>query len=205
MGKKILQTISGIIIIYSALAFAIKAGLGVLPVDAATTTIADIIGIKIGTFSMLFHSCFIVGQILIEKKSFHKTELLQIPYVIFGGSILNFILYTVLEKVTITFYLLRLLVAVLAFIVSAFGVAMVLESNLMRTPMEGFLQLVADKIGMAAGRLRQFIDIGLVVISVVLTLIFHTAWTLREGTIIAALIFGPAIDLWRKLIFGRKK
>ena len=154
---------------------------------------------------MLFHSCFIVGQILIEKKSFRKTELLQIPYVIFGGSILNFILYTVLEKVTITFYLLRLLVAVLAFIVSAFGVAMVLESNLMRTPMEGFLQLVADKIGMAAGRLRQFIDIGLVVISVVLTLIFHTAWTLREGTIIAALIFGPAIDLWRKLIFGRKK
>ena len=205
MGKKILQTISGIIIIYSALAFAIKAGLGVLPVDAATTTIADIIHIKIGTFSMLFHSCFIVGQILIEKKSFRKTELLQIPYVIFGGSILNFILYTVLEKVTITFYLLRLLVAVLAFIVSAFGVAMVLESNLMRTPMEGFLQLVADKIGMAAGRLRQFIDIGLVVISVVLTLIFHTAWTLREGTIIAALIFGPAIDLWRKLIFGRKK
>ena len=171
MGKKILQTISGIIIIYSALAFAIKAGLGVLPVDAATTTIADIIHIKIGTFSMLFHSCFIVGQILIEKKSFRKTELLQIPYVIFGGSILNFILYTVLEKVTITFYLLRLLVAVLAFIVSAFGVAMVLESNLMRTPMEGFLQLVADKIGMAAGRLRQFIDIGLVVISVVLTLI----------------------------------
>lgn len=205
MGKKILQTFSGIIIIYSALAFAIKAGLGVLPVDAATTTIADIIHIKIGTFSMLFHSCFIVGQILIEKKSFRKTELLQIPYVIFGGSILNFILYTVLEKVTITFYLLRLLVAVLAFIVSAFGVAMVLESNLMRTPMEGFLQLVADKIGMAAGRLRQFIDIGLVVISVVLTLIFHTAWTLREGTIIAALIFGPAIDLWRKLLFAHKK
>ena len=204
MGKKILQTISGIIIIYSALAFAIKAGLGVLPVDAATTTIADIIHIKIGTFSMLFHSCFIVGQILIEKKSFRKTELLQIPYVIFGGSILNFILYTVLEKVTITFYLLRLLVAVLAFIVSAFGVAMVLESNLMRTPMEGFLQLVADKIGMAAGRLRQFIDIGLVVISVVLTLIFHTAWTLREGTIIAALIFGPAIDLWRNLLFRKK-
>jgi uncharacterized membrane protein YczE len=71
--------------------------------------------------------------------------------------------------------------------------------------MEGFLQMIADKIGMAAGRLRQFIDIGLVVISVVLTLIFHTAWTLREGTIIAALIFGPAIDLWRKLLFAHKK
>ena len=204
MGKKILRTILGIIIIYSAVAFAIKAGLGVLPVDAAIATIADVINIKVGTFSMLFHGCFIVGQIIIEKKNFRKTELLQIPYVIFGGSILNFILYTVLANVTITFYPLRLLTSVLAFIVSAFGVAMVLETHLMRTPMEGFFQLVADKIGMAAGRLRQIIDIGLVIISVVLTLIFHTEWTLREGTIIAALIFGPAIDLWKKLLFSKK-
>lgn len=205
MAKKILRTILGIIIIYGAVAFAMKAGLGVLPVDAAIATIADVIHMKVGTFAMLFHGCFIVGQILFEKKNFRKTEFLQVAYVVFGGSVLNFIYYTVLAGVSITLYPIRLLVAVLAFIVSAFGVAMVLESNLMRTPMEGFLQLVADKIGMAAGRLRQFIDIGLVVISVVLTLIFHTAWTLREGTIIAALIFGPAIDLWRKLLFAHKK
>ena len=55
MGKKILRTIIGIVIVYAAVAFAIKAGLGVLPVDAAITTIADVLGIKVGTFSMLFH------------------------------------------------------------------------------------------------------------------------------------------------------
>ena len=205
MAKKILRTILGVAIIYGAVAFAIKAGLGVLPVDAAIATIAEIIHIKVGTFSIMFHGCFFIGQIIIEKKNFRKTELFQILYLALGGTILNFILYTILANVTFSFYPVRLLVAVAAFIVSAFGVALVLETHLMRTPMEGFLQMIADKIGMAAGRLRQFIDIGLVVISVVLTLIFHTAWTLREGTIIAALIFGPAIDLWRKLIFGRKK
>ena len=38
MIKKILKTIIGIIIIYGSVAVAIKAGIGVLPVDAAIAT-----------------------------------------------------------------------------------------------------------------------------------------------------------------------
>lgn len=205
MIKKIVRTILGIVIVYGAVAFAIKAGLGVLPVDAAIATIADVIGMKVGTFSMLFHGCFFIGQILIEKKNFRKTELLQILYITLGGTVLNFILYVVLANVTIPFYPLRLLVAVLAFLVSAFGCTMVLETHLMRTPMEGCIQLIAERIGTTMGKLRQKIDIALVLISVVLTLIFHTEWTLREGTVIAALIFGPAMDFWKNRIFTKYK
>ena len=40
MKKKIFLTILGIIIIYADVAFAIKAGIGVMPVDAAINTIA---------------------------------------------------------------------------------------------------------------------------------------------------------------------
>ncbi len=110
--KKISRTILGIVIVYGAVAFAIKAGLGVLPVDAAIATIADVIGMKVGTFSMLFHGCFFIGQILIEKRNFRKAELLQILYITLGGTVLNFILYVVLANVTIPFYPLRLLVSV---------------------------------------------------------------------------------------------
>ena len=35
MVKKIIRTVIGIVLIYGAVAFAMKAGLGVLPVDAA--------------------------------------------------------------------------------------------------------------------------------------------------------------------------
>jgi uncharacterized membrane protein YczE len=54
------------------------------------------------------------------------------------------------------------------------------------------------------GKLRQKIDIALVLLSVVLTLIFGTEWTLREGTVIAALMFGPAMDFWKKTVFTKK-
>ena len=203
MKKKILFTILGIIIIYADVAFAIKAGIGVMPVDAAIATIAAVLHIKVGTFSMLFHGSFFVGQILIEKKNFRKVELLQILYVTLGGSVLNFFLYTVLANVTFTAYPVRLLVALCAFTAAAFGCVLVLETRLMRTPMEGCIQLIADLLGTTMGKLRQKIDIVLVLTSVLLTLIFGTDWALREGTIIAALIFGPTMDFWKKTVFAK--
>lgn len=111
---------------------------------------------------------------------------------------LNFFLYVVLQNVTFSFYPVRLLVCVAAFLVSAFGCTMVLETHLMRTPMEGCIQMIAERIGTTMGKLRQKIDIALVLMAVALTLIFGTEWTLREGTVIAALSFGPAMDFWKK-------
>lgn len=84
----------------------------------------------------------------------------------------------------------------------------------MRTSMEGCIQLIAERKGIKNGTLRQAIDIVLVVLSVALTVIFTVDWSaggfmdimasgtwrLREGTIIAALIFGPAMDLLKKPI-----
>ena len=204
MPKKIASTILGILLVYGSVAFAIKAGIGVLPVDAAITSIAMLIGMKVGTFSMLFHGSFFLGQIAIEKKNFRRTELLQILYITLGGSVLNFFLYTVLRNVTFSFYPLRLIVCVLAFVVSAFGCTLVLETHLMRTPMEGCIQLLAERMGTTMGKLRQKIDIVLVLVSVAITLIFGVEWTLREGTIIAALIFGPMMDFWKKTVFSGK-
>jgi len=204
MKKKIGLTILGIILVYGSVAFAIKAGIGVLPVDAAIATIAAVLHIKVGTFSMFFHGSFFVGQILMEGKNFRKTEYLQLLYITLGGSVLNFFLYTLLKNITFSVYVVRLVVTVAAFLVSAFGCTLVLETHLMRTPMEGCIQMIAERIGTTGGKLRQKIDIVLVIVSVVLTLIFKTEWTLREGTIIAALMFGPAMDFWKKTVFTPK-
>ena len=203
MQKKILRTIAGILLVYSAVAFAIKAGIGVLPVDAAITSIATLIGMKVGTFSMLFHGSFFLGQIVMEGKNFRKMEFLQLLYITLGGSMLNFFLYTVLGGVSFSFYPLRLVVCVLAFAAGAFGCVMVMETHLMRTPMEGCVQMIADRMGTTMGKLRQKIDIVLVIISVAITLLFGVEWTLREGTIIAALVFGPMMDFFKTQVFEK--
>lgn len=203
--RKILFTVLGVVIIYTSVSFAMKAGIGLVPVDALVATIADVIHMKVGTFTILFHGSFIVGQILIQKKNFPKTEFLQIPYLLFSGSILNFIYYVVVKDVVITAYAARLSVTVIAFIFTTLGCTLILRTKLMSTPMEGFIQLIADKIGTTMGKLRLKIDIALVLICVLLTLIFGTEWTVREGTIIGALIFGPFMDLWNEILSKKKK
>ena len=205
MLKKISSTIVGILLVYGSVAFAIKAGIGVLPVDAAITSIALLIGMKVGTFSMLFHGSFFLGQIAIERRNFRKTEFLQLLYITLGGSVLNVFLYTLLRDVSFSFYPVRLIVCILAFAVSAFGCTLVLETRLMRTPMEGCIQLLAERMGTTMGKLRQKIDIALVAVSVLISLVFGIEWTLREGTIIAALMFGPMMDFWKKTVFSREK
>ena len=205
MIRKIVRTILGILLVYGSVAFALKAAIGVLPVDAAITSIATLIGMKVGTFSMLFHGSFFLGQIAMERRNFRKTELLQLLYITLGGSVLNFFLYTVLRDVSFSFYPLRLIVSILAFAVSAFGCTLVLETHLMRTPMEGCIQMIADRIGTTMGKLRQKIDVVLVIVSVAISLIFGVEWTLREGTIIAALIFGPMMDFWKTRVFSKGK
>jgi len=205
MIRKIARTILGILLVYGSVAFALKAAIGVLPVDAAITSIATLIGMKVGTFSMLFHGSFFLGQIAMERRNFRKTELLQILYITLGGSVLNFFLYTVLRDVSFSFYPLRLIVSILAFAVSAFGCTLVLETHLMRTPMEGCIQMIAERIGTTMGKLRQKIDVVLVIVSVAISLIFGVEWTLREGTIIAALIFGPMMDFWKTRVFSKGK
>ena len=205
MAKKIARTILGILLVYGAVAFAIKAGIGVLPVDAAITSIATLIGMKVGTFSMLFHGSFFLGQIIMEGRNFRKTEYLQLLYITLGGYVLNFFLYTVLRIVTFTFYPLRVLVCILAFACASFGCIMVIETHLMRTPMEGCIQMIAERIGTTMGKLRQKIDVALVIISVLISLVFGVEWTLREGSIIAMVIFGPMLDFWKKQVFSREK
>lgn len=201
MLKKITSTVVGILLVFSAVAFAIKAGVGVLPVDAAMASISEVIHMKVGTFSMLFQTCYFIGQIMIEKKNFRKTEFLQILYITLGGSVLNFILYTVLRDITFTAYPIRLLVCVASFAVSSFGCSMVLEAHLMRTPMEGLLILLAERMGTTMGKIRQKMDIILVILCLILTFVCGAKLQIREGTVIAALVFGPMFDFWKKYVF----
>ena len=205
MIKKICMTVLGIILIYGCAALAMKAGIGVTPVDAIIATMSAIIGMKVGTFSILFHGSFFVGQLILEGRKFRKSEFLQLVYITLGGSVLNFFLYFLLKNVTFSAYPVRFIVMLAAFLISAFGCTLVLETHLMRIPLEGFLQLIAERMGTTLGKLRQKTDIALVLLCVALTLIFGTDWTLREATVIAALIFGPAMDFWKKTFFTAKR
>lgn len=198
MIKKVLATLVGVMLCYSAVAFQIKVGLGTGPVDATITTIANLLGVTVGTISMIFHGSFFIGQIIIEKRKFKKVQFFQIMNITCGGFLLNFMLYIVLANFEVNNFILRLVICVASFLLSAFGCDMILESRFIRTPLEGFTELIGVRLKRKPGQLRLFFDIFLVILVVAATLIAKIDWTIGIGTIISTVIFGPAMDMFRK-------
>lgn len=199
-GKKIAFTLLGIAISYFGAALGALVNVGQGPVSAFFLTGSYAAGIGMGTVSVFFQSIFIVGQILLERKDFKPIQFLQILNVAFGGWVLNFFLYRVFAGVVIEAYWLRLLLGTLSFAVNAVGVVIVLEADFVRVPLEGFLSLIARRSGKKLGRLKQIFDFSLIALNLLISLIGGFPITIREGTVINAVVFGAVLDWTKKPI-----
>jgi len=188
-------------VIYLGVCFAIKAHVGLGAYDALCLTISNVIPSKfftVGTVAIILNSSFVFGQILLEWKNFRPPELMQFFFIFFGGHLLDFFVYTLFADLVVSYYPWRLLLAVVAFAISALGVMIVMESRFVRVPLEGFCTLLAHRLGKKMGFIRQRGDALFFVLVLLLTFIFDDDLNIREGSVICLLIFGPLLDLFKK-------
>ncbi len=191
----------GFSVIYFGVCLAIKAHVGLGAYDALCLTLSNVISLDfftVGTVAIFLNSSFIVGQILLERTKFRPLELMQFLFIFFGGRILDFFVYIVFADFEVTYYFWRILIVIAALAISALGVVIVLESRFVRVPLEGFCQVLAKRYGRKLGFIRQIGDVLFFVVVLVLTFIFGAELTIREGTVICVLIFGPLLDLFQK-------
>jgi len=77
---------------------------------------------------------------------------------------------------------------------------MITAINLISFPLESCCMVVAKKINKNFGSVRQSVDVISIALALLITFIFRNSMTVREGTIIAMIIFGPMLDLFVKLM-----
>lgn len=172
----------------------ITASLGIGAYDAAAMSISKVLTTKVGNISMIINVMCIVFQLIILKKAFKPLQFLQVGVAVLLGNVVNFFLYDVFAELIITNYILKLSILLLGCVVCAFSVAMIMAINIVSMPLEGFCMALSNKYNMNFGKVRQYADIISIVIVVILTLSFGLELTLREGTIIGMIIFGPMLD-----------
>ncbi len=190
----------GVVILDFGVALSVIANVGMGTYDGLSATLADVLHMEIGTFSILLNYLLITAQIALEGKRFQKSQLLQYPNVFLSGAILNLLIYTIFKGVVFESYTVRLTVSCLSNIARALGVMLILESNFIRSAMEGLVQIVCDKKNWRLGRAMQIMDAVYIAVSLLLSLIFKTPFRIREGTVAAMLLFGPLLELFRKPI-----
>ncbi len=203
MNKKINRIIMvAIAMIITAIgaSLGIKIAIGVGAWDALSQSISMVLGLKVGTFSMILNISCVLVQIFILKDVFRFNHLAQIGVSILLGTVVNFMIYKVLAEIAIDNYFISISLFILSVVMCALGIAMITAINLISFPLESCCMVLAKKINKNFGSIRQGVDIIAIVISLIITFIFKNSMTVREGTIIAMLIFGPMLDLFVKLM-----
>ena len=194
--KRFLALIVVLLLAAMGISLQLKAVIGVAPFDALNQTISYAFEIRVGDVVTLLQLLFVFLQILFLKGDTNWRIFLQIFVGALLGQFVNFFFYTVFNHLVVTNYILRLclLMAGCLWVPIFIGAVMILD--LVTMPIESFSLVVSKEMIFSFGQVRQFIDIICVIIALALTVIYSVPFTIREGTIISALTFGPLLSFY---------
>lgn len=176
-----------------------KAALGIGAYDAAAVSISQVLRLKVGTVSMCANILCVGFQVIVSKKEFKTMQFLQIGIAILLGVVVNFLLYNILSQITVSVYVVKLVMFISGIIIGSFSVAIIMLIDIVSMPLEGVCLALSNKTNINFGRVRQYADVVLIALVLIFTLVFSTQLTLREGTILLMIIYGPLLDRFMKL------
>jgi len=197
MIKKITVMFLSIILCAFSVSVVLKCAIGVGAWDAFSQTASGILKIKVGTFSMFMNISCVVAQIII-KKQFKIALAMQIALSVALGVLINFFYYQMLADLQFNTYLSTIMIFLLANAACAFAVGTVTAQNIISFPLEGLCMTIALKLDKPFGKIRQLADIITMFFVVILVLLFDGKMTIREGTVIGMIVFGPLLDIYMR-------
>lgn len=181
-----------------------QAGLGLSSVSSLGKNIELIAGIKAGTVLSYFnYICFFL-QIIILRKEFKISAVLQLTITFVFGALVNFFIYdlTLTSGLNFDLYLLKILLLLVGVVISTFGVSSMIKADLIFLPFEGLCNAITYKTNKPFATIRPIIDLSIVIFSFSLIIVFKIPnESIREGTIITTLIFGKLVGFFNKSIY----
>ena len=174
----------------------LKAMVGVAPFDAFNQTVSFITGQPVGNIVMYVNILFILLQILILRKDTTWQIFLQVIVGVLLGQFVNFFMYFVFDSLVLENYILQMVVFILGCLWVPFFLGAVMVLDLVTMPIENTALIISEKTRFNFGLVRQFVDIIFVVLALILTFVYSEDLTIREGTVISALTFGPLFSVY---------
>ncbi|MCD7840774.1 MAG: DUF6198 family protein [Erysipelotrichaceae bacterium] len=178
----------------AACALSMKAAVGVGAWDAVAQLTSNITGIQAGTCGFVFNSLCVLGELIILRKNFKINNFLQLVVSFLFGYVVNFVLYTVLVF-EINSYVIRIICLALAYVLMAIFVGGLMELNIVTFALEGFCKELSNVTNIEFTRIRQSVDVICIVLVLLVCILTNQIWTVREGTIIAMLIYSPCLKI----------
>lgn len=199
---------AGLIILALGITLNTKCGLGVSPIISVAYSVSVITNISIGNTTLIWYSVFVLIEVIIHgiKKYGGKqiiSDILQIPLSLIFTRFINLFSGCIPQldmeckgKVWGTIWM-RIIVLLIAIILTGIGAAMSLNMRIIPNPGDGIVQTVADCIGKTVGFTKNIWDIFMIILTCCVSLIFaHHIIGIGIGTLLAMLGVGRVIAIF---------
>ena len=187
----------GLLILAFGIALAVNSNLGVSPVSSLPYVVSQIVGISLGTCTILVYICYILLQMVISRK-FQPALLLQLVFSTIFGWFVDGAKW-VLGDFCLPGYLGQLVMLAASILLIGFSLVLYIDVQLAPMPAEGLVGCLSEKLHKPFSSMKTLVDCSSVLLGAVLSLVFlHKLTGIREGTVLTALLVGKMMGLLRK-------
>lgn len=192
---------AGLVLTSFGIALTTKMKLGTSPISAIPYSLSLIMpSVSMGSFTVIFSALLVALQLMILKKRANYFELaLQLVISFPFGYLIDASVW-LLGDLEPEMYAARIAFLLLGCAVVALGVYVQVTADVVMLPGDAFVRAVAKVKKKEFGSVRVVSDIIMVATAALLSIIFlHNLNGAREGTVIAALLTGNLVKLYRRL------
>lgn len=198
----------GLVFVALGVGLSIKSNLGISP-PSCPPAILNLrwTAISVGTFTWMMHLLFILLQVLILRKRFRLSFLMQIPAAFVFGYLCDAAIWIFDAGEPATRYGLQLLLSLAAVVTTAVGIKLEVLGGAWMLAGDKTVAVLAEESRRPFGTVKVLFDVGLVAGTALLAWLFFGVLTgngntviIREGTLILAVLTGLCMRLTDPLI-----
>ena len=190
MVRRLIYLLLGIAISGVSIAAVAQACLGISPISTLPFVLSKISDYSFGAMNFAVNLIFVLLQILLLRKDFKLFSLLQIPFVFLFSCSIDVGMWIV-AHFPMTTYAVQLTFSLVGCFFMALAIGLMVCSNLLMMPGDGFVLALSTVTGKAYGTLKMANDIVSVLLAALIGwLLLDRIEGIREGTLISAFLVG---------------
>jgi uncharacterized membrane protein YczE len=184
-------------------AVAVKADLGITPVNSIAFVLSKILSMDHGFLTGVIYAGYVLIQLAILGREFRISNLLQAGAAMMFGWFV-FLCNHVLAFQIPEFYPLRLLFLLAGISIIGLGIMLYLRADILPQPAEGLILAVEKKTGWKLYNIKVVFDSSVVVTAAVISFIITKRIIgIREGTLISMLGIGKCMGFFTRRLGGK--
>jgi uncharacterized membrane protein YczE len=203
----------GLILVAFGVALSLKSNLGTAPISCPPAVFnLKWTGISVGTFTWMMHLALILIQVILLRKEFKLSFLMQIPAAFVFGYLCDAAIWAV-APIRVEGYAMRMVFCLLTVLITAVGIRLEIIGNAWMLAGEKTTAVLSDVTRIPFSTVKILFDIFMVILAAAFAWFAFRNLTgdgshviIREGTLILAVLTGLCMKLTDPLVdklFGK--